>query len=80
MAFTSHFPGRTSLPEHGNQMVASEVWSGIDPSTLPAASSQCVPESLCHLIYSVRRDAERAVDVERMVLRAVGVVGFRNED
>ena len=50
-----------------------------DPSTLPAASGQGVPESLCHLIYSVRRDVERAVDVERMVLRAVGVVKLRNE-
>lgn len=79
MAFTSHLPGRTSPPKHGNQMVASEVWSGIDPSTLPATSGQGVPESLCHLIYSVRRDAEHAVDVERMVLRAVGVVKLRNE-
>lgn len=79
MAFTSHLPGRTSPPKHGNQMVASEVWSGIDPSTLPATSGQGVPESLCHLIYSVRRDAGRAVDVERMVLRAVGVVKLRNE-
>ena len=60
-------------------MVASEVWSGIDPSTLPATSGQGVPESLCHLIYSVRRDVERAVDVERMVLRAVGVVKLQNE-
>lgn len=50
-----------------------------DPSTLPAASGQGVPESLCHLIYSVRRDVERAVDVERMVLRAVGVVKLQNE-
>lgn len=45
-------------------MVASEVWSGIDPSTLPATSGQGVPESLCNLIYSVRRDAERAMDVD----------------
>ena len=50
-----------------------------DPSTLPVTSGQGVPESLCHLIYSVRRDAEHAVDVERMVLRAVGVVKLRNE-